>query len=361
MKYRRSIKVIVAIIVLYFVTMAVKNNYEMYQSDIGTVIYVAEKETGYDKEPQYSQEITLDIQNGKYKGQLVEAVNTYSYSQYSTTAYHIGDDVFLSLKEAESGLKVTINKLKLDYYVAFILSVFIVVAVLVAGRIGVLSLATLAVNVGIFVLTLKFFMAEKYLVFITILMTIFFVVSVMLILNGFHKKSWGAIVSSLLTEGIIFLIYGMVYRYGEQPAWEFMEYTLGNEDFEILFLSSVIIGSLGAVMDVAITIHGSAAEIMDTAKELSRPALVKSLREIGYDIMGTMVNVLFFSYLSGSLPMFLLKSINGYSFSNIFHYDIVFEMLRFLVGSIGIVLAIPISASMAVWMYRKQLAKEGNV
>lgn len=360
MKYQGSIKVILIIMVVFIATIAVKNNYGMYQTNIGTVTDVSEQEIGNGREPQYTQVVTLEIRNGAYKGSIVEAVNTYSYSQYSTMAYQAGDDVFVSLKETDDGVSATINKLKLDYYVAFILTLFAGVAVLVAGRTGMLSLATLAVNVGIFVLALKFFMAEKYLGLITVLMTVFFVVSVMLILNGFHKKSWGAIVSSLITEGVIFLIYAVVYRYGDQPAWEFMEYTQGNEDIELLFLSSVIIGSLGAVMDVAITIHGSAAEIVETAKELSQPALKKSLREIGYDIMGTMVNVLFFSYLSGSVPMFLLKSINGYSFANIFQYDIVFEMLRFLVGSIGIVLAIPVSSTVAVWMYRRTLTKEGD-
>ncbi len=356
----KIIKLFIAFMAIFMVTILAKNNYKFYQSHIGTVIAIDESEAGYEKEQKYQQKIMLEIKNGKYLGQKLIAENRYSYSQFSTTAYSIGDDVFVSIKETESGLRATINKLKLDYCVVFIVALFIAGAILVAGKTGFLSVLTLAVNIGIFILALKFFMTEKYLQIIIFLMTLFFIISVMLILNGFHKKSLGAIVSSIVTICAVVLIYKLVTAFGEQPAWEFLEYTLGNEDAQILFLASVIFGSLGAIMDVAITIHGSAAEIVETASDLTISALIKSLREIGYDIMGTMVNVLFFSYLSGSLPMFLLKTINGYSFANIFDYDIVFEMLRFLVGSIGIVLAIPVSAALCVGMYRRQLEKEGE-
>ena len=89
-------------------------------------------------------------------------------------------------------------------------------------------------------------------------------------------------------------------------------------------------------------------------------SLIKSVREISYDIMGTMVNVLFFSYISGSIPMFLVKVKNGYSFSSIVRFDIVFELLRFLVGSIGIVLAIPVSGAVAILLHINRLKKNNE-
>ena len=138
-----------------------------------------------------------------------------------------------------------------------------------------------------------------------------------------------------------------------------MEYTKGNEDFSALFFASVLFGCLGAVMDVTITICEAADEYMKKQTEDSKGSLKESMHEVGKDIMGTMVNVLFFSYLSGSVPWILVKMLNQYTFSSILNYDIIFELLRFLVGAIGIVVAIPVSECVvAIFYSTKSFLKE---
>src|SRR5699024_6301958 len=73
-----------------------------------------------------------------------------------------------------------------------------------------------------------------------------------------------------------------------------------------VFLASVMIGTLGAVMDVAITIASGMAEILRRTPNINMTHWALAGRNIGQDIMGTMTNILLFSYLSGSLPMFLI-------------------------------------------------------
>ena len=73
-----------------------------------------------------------------------------------------------------------------------------------------------------------------------------------------------------------------------------------------VFLASVLIGTLGAVMDVSITIASGMYEILKRSPQISMKRWALAGRHIGQDIMGTMTNILLFSYLSGSLPMFLI-------------------------------------------------------
>ena len=111
-------------------------------------------------------------------------------------------------------------------------------------------------------------------------------------------------------------------------------------------------------MDVSITINSAVNEIVNSTKSITVKQLVKSIREIGHDIMGTMINVLMFSYIGGSLAIVILKIINGYSLFRMIQFDISFEIVRFLIGSIGIVAAVPISALVAVLFFRKGMKKD---
>lgn len=70
-------------------------------------------------------------------------------------------------------------------------------------------------------------------------------------------------------------------------------------------MAGVFIGSLGAVMDVAITMTSSVFGLYEENKGISLQALRRSGMEIGKDIMGAMTNILFFAYISGSIPMML--------------------------------------------------------
>ena len=137
-----------------------------------------------------------------------------------------------------------------------------------------------------------------------------------------------------------------------------MDYIAGPNDIENIFLSGVTIGCLGAVMDVSITINSAVNEIVNSTSSITIKQLIKSIREIGHDIMGTMINVLMFSYIGGSLAIVILKIINGYNLARMIQFDISFAIVRFLIGSIGIVAAVPISALVAVLFFRKGMKKD---
>ncbi len=108
-------------------------------------------------------------------------------------------------------------------------------------------------------------------------------------------------------------------------------------------VASVLIGSLGAIMDVAITIVVGYHEILQRTPHISMRRWALAGRNIGQDIMGTMTNILLFSYLSGALPMFLIFLKNASTVTYTISMNWSLEIARALTGGIGIVLTIPIT------------------
>ncbi|MBQ8132225.1 MAG: YibE/F family protein, partial [Bacilli bacterium] len=121
-----------------------------------------------------------------------------------------------------------------------------------------------------------------------------------------------------------------------------------------IFLESLFIGGLGAIMDVAITMSSSIYELKQTSKKITRKEIIKSSKQIGSDILPTMINVLFFTYFSSELAVFVLAIRNGFTVSNFINTFYPLEITRLLTGSIGIVLTIPVAIYTSLWVYQKE-------
>lgn len=306
-------------------------------------------------ETYYTQKITGKVMNGTYKGRTVTFENQYSYSESTTDQYKAGDQLFAEINKGNgSQLTISISNEKRDTQLFFLLAIFLVCLVLVAKKKGFFTFLSLAINLGVFCLCLKFIPPDTLFAGIWLTLVPFFCIVTLLFVAGPNKKTFAAIISTLISVAIIYLMYtGTMYNSSLIP-YDMMEYMYTSLPLSNIFMASVILGSLGAIMDVAITITASVSELIATSSHLSIRLLVTSIREISYDIMGTMMNVLFFSYLSSSLPIVILKLNSGYNLGTIYNYDYIFDIVRFLFGSIGIALAIPISGFIAVLILHRK-------
>ena len=106
-------------------------------------------------------------------------------------------------------------------------------------------------------------------------------------------------------------------------------------------------------MDVSIDIASSLNEVATQAEKADFKAIMKSGLNIGKDIMGTMTNTLILAYIGSSLSTVLLLTASSHSISYLFNLEmIVVEILQAIVGSIGILTTIPITAFMAASLYK---------
>jgi len=126
-------------------------------------------------------------------------------------------------------------------------------------------------------------------------------------------------------------------------------------NFRQLLFAGIIMGSLGAAMDIGISIASSIEEIHKANPRLSRGRLFRSGMNVGKDVMGTMVNTLILAYTGTSIPMLLLFMAYETELSKVFNLDVIAtEVVRSLSGSIGLILTIPITALFASYYSKEQ-------
>ncbi|WKB36578.1 YibE/F family protein [Terrilactibacillus sp. S3-3] len=184
---------------------------------------------------------------------------------------------------------------------------------------------------------------------------VLFTVISLLLVSGNKEKTYVAILATLIGTFVSLLIaYGVIQLTdGRGLHYESMEFvTIPQQQ---VFMAEILIGALGAVMDVAITLTSSMYEIYDRNKAISSRALTAAGRKIGSDIMGAMTNILLFAYVSGTIPMILLYLKNNSPLIYTFSVNLSLELARALTGSIGIVLTIPVTLYLSrLFIYRKE-------
>jgi len=361
---KKNIPLLLAALLLLTLCLILVNDDGLYHQPILQITSVTDvplgKQTGDNgvAEKQYRQEITGILRNGENRGTKVTAENQYSESQVNSTRYRAGDKVFVRL--AQGSKTATLLSAKRDVWLLSALALFTCTLCLFYRGRGCLILFSLLLNITLLYLTLRICEADDFSRLGAFFsgqwpfLILLFCVITLLFVGGFRRQTFGAILSTLVTTFLVFLLYQLTLSHSAAIPYDMMSETFAALPVEDLFRFSVLAGSLGAVMDVAVAIHVSVEALAGAETKPDFRSLLKSLREIGADIMGTMINVLFFSYISASLPLEILKIRSGYTLTSILRYDLVFDFARFLLGAIGIVLAIPVSGGIALLLCRKE-------
>jgi uncharacterized membrane protein len=124
-----------------------------------------------------------------------------------------------------------------------------------------------------------------------------------------------------------------------------------------LLLAGIVIGALGAIDDVAITQTSAIWEIGAADRELDRRELFRAGMRVGRDHVGSIVNTLALAYAGASLPLLILFQLSQQPLGQLIGSEIVAtEIVRTLVGSIGLVAAMPVTT----WLAASVAVREGN-
>ncbi|WP_071461099.1 YibE/F family protein [Bacillus massilinigeriensis] len=345
----------------------VQHNHSLYERPIAEITetkLIDSSETidmKDNKDHLYNQSIVGELKNGKEKGQEILLENTFSASGTVDQEYRVGDDVFVLIekKGSSSHLSGSIVELKRDTYILFVVWVFIVVLLLVGKKQGLFSIISLAVNALILSYGLDIYVhSEKIsLLFISGISIILFTVISLLLINGSNEKTYAAIIATILGTFASLLITYTVMWLSSDNGLHYEEMQFLTRHYKTVFLAGLFIGSLGAVMDVAITMSSSIFGLYEEKPDISIKALKASGMEIGKDIMGTMTNILFFAYVSGSIPILVLYLKNGTPLFYTLSMNLSLELARALAGGIGIVLTIPIGLYISILLVQRKKAR----
>lgn len=243
------------------------------------------------------------------------------------------------------------------------LALFFLLVLLIIGRMkGLTTIISLGFTAAaIFSVFIPAILSGKDIYITTIVITIYIIFASLMLLNGANKKTLCAIVGNvggILLTAILAVIVnsslkitGMIdesYVYLANAGSTFMI------DLRAIVWSCIIIGSLGAIMDVSMSIASAMQELALEMKNRSFKRMIRSGMNIGRDAIGTMTITLVLAYTGSSIAPMLLFMVNNRSLNILMNLEmVVVEIIQAIIGSLGILLAVPITVIFAAWVYNK--------
>ncbi len=314
-------------------------------------------------ENQYNTDITFEAQitSGERKNQLVIA--TQNISTYITG----------TVKEVAAGDKVllyndtTYENQSKWYFVEYSrISALVVLTIIFLGLIvlfgkqkGAKTLVSLIFTVlSIFIVYIPAILGGHNIYFWTIVTCVFITISTVMLVYGYSKKTITTAlgcIGGVLVAGLLTLIMNSVLRltgFTDENAI-YLQQLNASIDLKAIIFGGILIGAVGAIMDVSIDIASSLYEVASKLEKPDFKTIIKSGFNIGKDIMGTMTNTLILAYIGSSLSTVLLLTASNHSLVYLLNLEMItVEVLQALAGSIGILTAIPLTSFVAASLYK---------
>jgi uncharacterized membrane protein len=265
----------------------------------------------------------------------------------------VGTTVYVILENPNSDVKEFVVK-DVDRmpYLTIVLIIFIATIILVGKKQGVKTVITLAITFfAIFYMLVPLILNGNDAILMSVLICIFISVVTLTLVGGFTRKSLVSIigtVSGVIISAIIAIVISSLARItglSNEDA-QMLIYVSNGTPIDVygLFFASIIIGTVGATMDIAMSISSTMSELTKTSTKISTKDLIKSGLNVGKDSMGTMSNTLILAYVGESLILIILYMLNNSNWVSIVNSDfIASEILRGLCGTIGMISTIPIT------------------
>ena len=239
----------------------------------------------------------------------------------------------------------------------WLLAIFCVLIVVFSRMQGVKTIVSLGLTcLSVFFVLIPAILNGHNIYFWSILVCVYMTVMTLAIISGYNKKALCACIgcmSGVLCSGFIVLIMdrflNMTGMLEEESIYLFQLYPDNPINLKAIIFAMIIVGAVGAVMDVAMSIASSLCEINEKSPDLPARELLKSGLTIGRDIMGTMANPLVLAYIGSALCCMLLMVTYSSNVGQILNREqIAVEILQALAGSIGILAALPLTALTSV-------------
>jgi uncharacterized membrane protein len=123
-------------------------------------------------------------------------------------------------------------------------------------------------------------------------------------------------------------------------------------DVYALMIAGMLIGSLGALVDSTVAQAAVVRELANLNPQMRGRDLYRSAMAVGFDHIGSLVNTLVLAYAGSSLPLFVLIRADQMTLGRVLNFELIAtEVVHALVGSIGLILAVPIATFLAAFLF----------
>jgi len=338
--------------------------YDMYEPSFytGVVIQINDKVEIDDGWGFIGTTIYFDarITGSGRRGDIVTARQHMSnFSMYDNEkAIEVGDRIVLVF-DSFNEYFFFVNFARINIIVIF--GVAFLVLVVIFGRMkGFNAIVALGFTcMSIFMVFIPAILSGRNIYMTVLVICCYSVVSALLIVIGPNKKALSAIlgcVGGIFLAGILMfvmdILLGLTGVVDQEARMLLFLPTQNPINLRAIIFAGVIIGAVGAVMDVAMSIASSLWEIKEVGGASDFGGIFKAGINIGKDILGTQLNTLILAYIGSSLSVILLITVHSTSHIDLFNMEmIIVEFLRALIGSFGMFMTIPITAGICAWFY----------
>ncbi len=302
------------------------------------------------------QLLEVKVLTGEHKGAVLEAANFLS--AYANVDAKVGTKVIVRLDVDEQGelYVVSVPAYNRAPVMLGLALIFAALLVIIGRKKGVMALVGLVYTLAcIWFIQVPMILRGAEPVLVSIIIVALTTAASLLFLTGLSRKTLCAVlgcVCGVSVAGIFAAVSGSISQLNgfNLPEAEDLVLRATQDTVRIsgLLVSGILVASLGAVMDVAMSISSSCWELRQLNPGLPKAALFRSGMNIGRDAMGTMANTLILAFAGASLNTLLLFRIYGYPAIQLFNSDaIAVELIRGLAGSIGIILTVPLVAALS--------------
>lgn len=302
------------------------------------------------------QIVEVQIEEGEYAGLFYEIQYGTRQIRNEMILLNEGDKLMVTASAMPTG-EVSVQFT--DFYrtnsLALLLGIFILASVVISGWKGVRSVLGILLSLAVIILIILPGIQEgKDPLMISIFGAFFFMAFSLYLVYGWTVKTHAAVLGSLVALAItgllafIFVNHARLTGYGDENMFYISQLTNNNLNVRSLLLAGVLIGTLGVLDDLVISQASAVFELFRHNPELTFKKLFRSAMNIGQDHIAATVNTLVLAYAGAALPMLLLFSFSNVDFTMALNLEFIAEeIVRTMVGSLGLFAAVPITTALS--------------
>ena len=304
------------------------------------------------------QKVMLRVLSGKLKGQLIEGTSFAGYLYGADCT--VGMKVIASISKYEDNASAAGYSYDRSNIIYIFVGLFLLMLWIIGGKKGFKSAIGLVFTFICIIYLFLPILYKGYSPFLSAVIVIILITIVSLyLIDGITKKSISAMIGTIIgviIAGICAAGFGYVAKISGYNVSEVEElvFVANNTELKVggILFSAILIASLGAVMDVSMSISSTLTEIYNHNKNIGRVELFKSGINVGRDMMGTMSNTLILAFTGGSINTLILNYAYALKHNQIINmYEIGIEIMQGVSGSIAIILSVPLVSIISSYFF----------
>lgn len=314
----------------------------------------------------------IKLTTGRFKGSEIILDNMLTNNPIYDIFLTTGDKVILHQESntpfinSIEDVNFFIADLQRSHTLFWLMSIFFLLLFIIGRKKGIMSFVSILTTIGLIFWILVPMILEGICPILSVLIIAIFATMITIYsVGGFNHKSTSAIIGTIISLVVSAILSILTIKLASLTGFTgdesmFLYSTRPDLSFLGILCASIMLASLGAVMDVGISISSTINEIFETDRSLHIKDLFKSGMNVGKDIIGTMSNTLILVYIGSSLPLVLLS--NNIDMIKFFNLNLVVtEISSALIGSIAILTCVPITAIVSAYLIKTKSHEDINL